>query len=236
MPGYTITFSRVIHLSHVIAPGMPQWPGDPPLAIGTTADLAAHGYRLRRVAIGEHSATHLNAPASFHADGAGVDAYPAEALVVAAVCIDARRVAEADADYRLSPAGLAAWEASHGPVPAGALVILHTGWGERWADPRAFFNADAGGGMHFPGFSAAVVEVLIEQRKIGGIGIDTHGVDGGTDTTFAVNRRVLSTTRLVLENLANLEEMPTTGATVVVGPLRLKNGTGSPAAVLALVP
>lgn len=232
----TITYSRVVHLSHVIAPDMPQWPGDPPLEITTVAERAAHGYSLRRVAIGEHSGTHFNAPLSFCEGGTAMHAVGADALIAPAVVLDARSQAAADPDYLALPADLAAWERAHGRMPAGSMVLLLTGWAARWSEPTAFFNVDADGCMHFPGFSPELADMLVDQRHIAGIGIDTHGVDGGRDRRFAVNARVLRRARLVVENLANVDRLPPTGATLVIGVLRLRDGCGSPAAVLALVP
>ena len=89
--------------------------------------------------------------------------------------------------------------------------------------------------MHFPGFGVDAAKLLIEKRNIAGIGIDTHGVDGGKDTSFSVNRLILNKPRIVLENLTNLEQLPHTGITVVLGILRLQGGSGSPGGVIALV-
>src|SRR6476469_3490735 len=68
----TINYSRVIHLSHGINPQIPQWPNDPPVEFEPAAELDKDGYYLRRFSMGEHSATHINAPNSFHADGVGI--------------------------------------------------------------------------------------------------------------------------------------------------------------------
>lgn len=231
----SIQYRRVIHLSHVLAPAMPQWPGDPPLQLDPVATLATHGYALRRLTVGEHSGTHANAPSSFHASGVAIDAYPAEALVAPAVVIDVSAAAARDADHRLGLAELAGWEARHGRVPAGAVVLVHSGWAARWDDPRRFLNAGADGRMHFPGVSLAAAEWLVAERGVAGLGIDTHGIDGGDAEMFTVNAHVLERPRLLLENLANLDQLPATGATIVVGVLRLHAGTGSPAAVLAFL-
>lgn len=236
MRRHTITYTRVVHLSHVIAPGMPEWPGDPPLELAAVADRATHGYYQRRVALGEHSATHVNAPLTFHAAGAAIDTYAAPSLVVPAVLVDVRTAAAANCDYLASLADLAAWERAHGVVPAGSMVLLHTGWASRWCNREAFLNADASGTMHFPGFSLELADWLVERRGVAGIGIDTHGVDGGLDDRFTVNARVLEHARLVVENLANLDHLPPTGTTLVLGVLRLRDGSGSPAAVMAFVP
>ena len=171
----------------------------------------------------------------FHAGGAPIDAYPAESLVRPAAVIDIIAAAARDADHRLTVDEIAAWESAHGPIVAGALVLVHSGWASRWGDPARFLNRGAAGRLHFPGVSLAAAEWLLGERGVSGIGIDTHGIDGGDAETFAVNARVLEQPRLVLENLANLDRLPPTGATIVVGVLRLRGGTGSPAAVLALV-
>jgi kynurenine formamidase len=232
----TITYHRVIDLSHIIHPNIPLWPGDPQVRADTVATLAQDGYFLRQIAIGEHSSTHMNAPISFHAGGADIASYPAEALVAPAVVIDVRGQARENADYLLTSADVFAWEAQHGDVPAGAVVLLLTGWSARWGEPASFIGTDADGAMHFPGFSEESVDFLLGQRAIAGVGIDTHGVDGGRDETLAVNQRVLQESRIVLENLTNLEALPARGATLVIGILHWRGGAGSPASVLAFIP
>lgn len=232
----TLTYSRVISLSHVIHEQIPCWAGDPSIELTTVADLASEGYQLRKLTIGEHSATHINAPASFYQRGIGIDAYSPESLIAAAIVIDIRDRVLHNPDYILTLSDIALWEQQHGTIAAGSLVLLNTGWEIRWHDPTAFFNVDRAGTAHFPGFGLEAVEFLLEQRQIAGIGIDTHGVDPGNDSTFAVNRLVLSQPRIVLENLANLGQLPAMGTTIVIGVLPLQGGTGSPVSVLALLP
>ncbi|MBW4682886.1 MAG: cyclase family protein [Microcoleus vaginatus WJT46-NPBG5] len=223
----TINYSRVIHLSHGINPQIPQWPNDPPVEFEPAAELDKDGYYLRRFSMGEHSATHINAPNSFHADGVGIDAYSAESLVVSAVVINIRTQSTTNPDYALTIADVLAWEQQHGKILAGSVVLLYTGWLEKWLNPVAFLNE-----MHFPGFAAETTRFLLDERQIAGVGIDTHGVDG-SDTTFATNRQVLKRQGIVLENLTNLDRLPPTGTTLVIGILRLREGSGSPAAVMA---
>lgn len=231
-----LTYSRVIHLSHVIDPDIPQWPGDPPVEFETVAELEKDGYYLRRFSLGEHSATHMNAPSSFYSGVMGIDQYPAESLVVPAVVMDVRDKVAVNPDYALAPNDILVWEQQHGLVSAGSVVLLYTGWLDLWSNPDAFLNQDIGGEMHFPGFGSDATQFLLHERQIAGVGIDTHGVDSGQDTTFATNRMVLEQLRLVLENLTNLDQLPPKGTTLVIGVLRLRGGSGSPAAVMALVP
>ncbi|MEB3177838.1 MAG: cyclase family protein [Nostocaceae cyanobacterium] len=230
------TYSQVIHLSHVIDEDIPQWQGDPLVEFETVATLGNDGYYLRRFSMGEHSATHINAPKSFYSNGAGIDTYPADKLVQKAVVIDIRNQATANPDYALIVNDVLAWEEKHGEIPPNCLVLLHTGWQEKWRDKKAFFNQDKARSLHFPGFGGDATQFLLEERQIAGLGIDTHGVDPGQDTTFTSNRLVLAKPRIVLENLTNLDKLPPHGSTLVIGILRLRGGSGSPAAVMALVP
>jgi kynurenine formamidase/alkylation response protein AidB-like acyl-CoA dehydrogenase len=228
--------SSVIHLSHIIDTDIPQWQGDPPVEFNPVAELEKDGYYLRCFSLGEHSATHMNAPKSFDSFGVGIDKYPAESLVVSAVVIDIRAQSTVNSDYVLTVADVLAWEEEYGEIPAGGVVILYTGWQEKWRDKDAFFNQDAQGVLHFPGFGIDATQFLLDERQIAGVGIDTHGVDSGQDTTFAINRLVLEKPRIVLENLTNLDQLPPLGARLAIAPLLLRGGSGSPVGVLALVP
>ncbi len=233
---HTITYSRVIHLSHVIDSNIPQWPGDPSIEFATIAELQQDGYYLRRFSLGEHSATHINAPNSFHSSGVGIDQYSPQSLVVPGIVIDIRETTVINPDYALTIADVLAWEEQYGTISPGSVILLNTGWQNKWWDENAFFNRDTQGIMHFPGFNSDAIRFLLDERQIGGVGTDTHGVDPGKDNSFATNRLVLEEPRIVLENLTNLDQLPPKGTTLVIGILRLRDGSGSPAAVLALVP
>ncbi|OKH46480.1 cyclase [Calothrix sp. HK-06] len=227
--------NNIIHLSHVINNNIPQWQGDPPVKFTPAAQIETHGYFLRELTIGEHSATHINAPISFYKDGASIDQYPAESLLASAVVIDTSTQATINPDYMLNISDILDWEQQHGKIPHECVVLLNTGWSEKWHDPSAFMCEDANGNMHFPGFGAEATKFLLRERQIAGVGIDTHGVDGGLDTTFTINRMVLEKPRIVLENLTNLDKLPVRGFKIVVAPLLLQKGSGSPVGVLAIL-
>ncbi len=205
-----------------------------------TARIEQEGYNLRRFAMGEHTGTHLSAPSCFYADGPTIDAYAPGSLVVPAEVIDLRQNALGHPDYACSRRDLREWEAGHGRIPGGSVVLALTGWGEKWGDPAEYLGEylgqKAGPGLHFPGFGIDAARFLLEQRGIAGLGIDTHGVDPGQDSSFAVSKLLLEQPRIVLANLNGLDQLPPTGTMLVIGILRLRGGSGSPASVIALIP
>ena len=232
----TISFTSIVDLSWPIQPGIPLWPGDPAVEFQVVANLDADGYFMRRFSMGEHSATHMNAPSSFYPNGISVDQYPPESLVAPAAVIDGRRPASSDADYTLGIDDVLAWEKEHGPVRQGSILLLFTGWQDKWSQTNAYLGGDGPGALHFPGFGQDAARYLLAERGVLGLGIDTHGVDGGQDKTFSINKLVLQKPRIVVENLCNLDMLPPTGATLVIGLPRLEGGSGAPVAVLAFVP
>ena len=61
---------------------------------------------------------------------------------------------------------------------------MWAGFEYRWDDPAAYLNADAAGQFHYPGFAPDAVRWLVEHRSVGALGIDTIGIDPGTEATF----------------------------------------------------
>ena len=236
-PGYigAISRSRLVNLSHPISLRIPCWPGDPPPEFEDWSGIQRDGYYLRRFSMSEHAGTHLTAPASFYADGRTVDEFSPEELVRPAVVIDMRQQCQTNRDYALTVDDLTTWESRHSPVPAGSIALLLTGWAERWGNPREYLGTDADGGLHFPGFGPDAAALLVNERRVAGLGTDTAGVDPGIDGSFTISRLALAQPRIVLENLANLYQLPPTGAVLVIGLLPLEGGSGSPAAVTAFL-
>ena len=232
----SITYGRVVDLTHPIRPGVPQWHGDPHVEFETVASIDEAGYRLRRFSMGEHSGTHLSTPSAFWHDGIGPDQIPGESLIAGAVAIDVSELAMRDPDYALSVDAIKGWERRNGEVSSGCIVLLFTGWERYWDEPGRFINAGPDGIMHFPGFGMEAARYLLERRGASGLGIDTHGIDPGVNAELSVSRLALAKRALVLECLNNLSALPPYGATVVIGRLPLVGGSGSPASVLALVP
>jgi kynurenine formamidase len=191
--------------------------------------------------IGEHVGTHLDAPIHWVTgkDGDDVASISPHRLVGPACVVDKTAETEADNGYLLTVADLEAWEQDNGRVPDGAWVLFRTGWQSRAQDEAAFLNAGENGPVT-PGPDVEASRWLAQERNISGFGVETVGIDagaaGGMDPPFPLHNFLLGAGRLGVTQLANLDQLPITGALIVVSPLKLVGGTGSPSRVFALVP
>jgi kynurenine formamidase len=159
-------------------------------------------------------------------------------LVGPAVVIDKSAEAAQDPDYLLTVDQVRAFEAENGAIPEGAWLLLRTGWDARAHDQDAFLNV-TDGQPHTPGIDAECARWLAQESPVVGVGVETVGTDagaaGGFDPPFPVHHFVLGAGKYGLTQLANLAELPPVGAVVIVAPLKLAGGTGSPTRALALV-
>jgi kynurenine formamidase len=235
--------AKPIDLTHSFDEKTIYWPNAPStfkltkLADGTTE--GGYYYRTNSFCAPEHGGTHLDAPSHFARDGWAADQIPISHLVAPAVVIDVAKKAEADPDYRLSAADLRDWEKRHGAVPAGAIVLLRTGWDQRWPDRKRYLGDDTPGRtteLHFPSYGKDAVEVLVRERHVGAIGVDTASIDYGPSKDFIVHQIANGANVPGLENLANLDQVPGTGAWVVALPMKIAGGSGGPLRIVALVP
>jgi kynurenine formamidase len=227
---------RMVDIGHALGPDNPAWPGDEhPFEATLNASIEMDGYFTRKFSSLEHFGTHLDAPAHFIAGGWTVDQIPAERMFGPAVVLDVREEGRGDADYRLAPEKIMQWEARHGGFAAGSIVVLRTGWAERWGDAARYRNADAQGTMHFPGYSVEAVKVLIE-RGVVGLTIDDLSVDYGASKDYAVHQLSHGAGLYHVENLADVSALPEAGAYLLVAPIKLEGGSGGPARVFAFLP
>ena len=226
---------RVVDLTQPLHAGTVMWPGAPAPTAETILTVADDGFYNRKVSFMEHSGTHFDAPAHMVEGTATVDQIDADRLVRPAVMIDISGAAAGKPDSILTLEQVREFEAQHGRIPDGAAVLLRTGWEEFNTDAARY--AGAPGPLRFPGFGADAARFLVEERAAVGLGVDTLGIDPGATEDFVVHRQVSHPQGVWhLEGLMNLSQLPPLGAWIVVGVLKLVDGSGSPARVLALVP
>lgn len=191
---------------------------------------------MNRFTTGEHTGTHVDAPSHFVQGQKSVDALTLNQLSGPLSVIDLTRKSAADSNAVLTVEDISIAEQKHGAITANGFVVIRTGWGERWKDPVRYANADPKGVLHFPGVSVEAARFLLKQRQARGIGIDTLSCDPGNSTGFEEHHAVLGAGKVNLENLANLDQIPVRGAWLFAAGLPVRNGTGAPARVFALVP
>jgi kynurenine formamidase len=232
----TRQFKSVVDLTHTMTPEFPTFFGVPGLEMEKQFDFKKDGYNLYWWRIIEHAGTHIDAPMHFSENGMTADKIPADALVVPLAVVDVAAKAAQDPDYQLTQQDLAAWERRHGRLPANACVAMHAGWARHVADPAKYTGKDAGGSFHFPGFAPEATAWLLKERRVAGIAVDTLSLDFGASKDFRSHALWLPAGRWGLENVANLDKVPPSGSTLVVGTAKVRDATGGPTRLIALVP
>jgi kynurenine formamidase len=233
--------TKLVDLTHPFDEKAIYWPTAKPFAWEKESwgrNAQGDWYTAGRYSASEHGGTHLDAPIHFDEGKQTVDQIPVDKLVGPAVVIDVSEAVAKDRDHRLTPSDIAAWEAKHGQIPAGSIVLVRTGWQKHWGDKLAYLGTDKPGdtaNLHFPGISKEAA-VVLGQRKIDAVGLDTPSLDHGPSKDFAAHRAFAAANVYGLENVANLDRLPPVGATLIALPMKIKGGTGGPTRILAILP
>jgi kynurenine formamidase len=241
---------RIVDLTQPLGPATPVI-GLPPIfaaSPGVSIDVISRydetgpAWYWNTLRFGEHTGTHFDAPIHWvtgkDLPQNACDTIPARRFVGPACVIDVTADVARDADFLLTVERIEQWEREHGAIPAGAWVLLHTGWSRR-TDPAAFVNV-AADGPHNPGFDARASRLLAKERDVLGVGVETIGTDAGQaaafDPPFPNHTIMHGAGKFGLASLCNLDQLPPTGAIVIAAPLKIVNGSGSPLRVIALTP
>ena len=222
----------------------PMFASSPGMSMETISRFDDRGpaWYWNTIRMGEHTGTHFDAPVHWitgkDLPDNTCDTIPARRFIGPACVIDVTAEVERNPDFLLTPDDVVAWEGKHGKIPAGAWVLLRTGWSER-GDPKAFLNV-ADDGPHSPGFHASTSTLLARERDVLGVGVETIGTDAGQAGTFDPpfpNHGIMhGAGKFGLASLKNLDQLPPIGAIVIAAPLKIVGGSGSPLRVLAITP
>jgi len=234
---------RIVDLTHAFDADTVYWPTAEGFWLEEDFRGPTEGgywYEANRFCAAEHGGTHLDAPVHFARGRHAADEVPLERLVGRAVTIDVSAAALADASHEVSVRELRGWEGEHGRIPAGAIVLLHTGYGRYWPDRARYMGTDRRGpdavaDLRFPGLHPDAARWLVEEREIGAVGIDTPSIDTGSSTLFWSHRILFERNVPAFENLANLDRLPARGFTVVALPMKIRGGSGGPLRAIALL-
>jgi kynurenine formamidase len=240
--GHLLT-GEIVDLSHSYGDRTVFWPTADGFRLEKVADGVTAGgyyYAANNFFASEHGGTHLDAPLHFAEGRQAVDEIPLERLIGRAVIVDVTRQSEANADYQVTVDDLQTWEREHGQIPAGAILLLRTGFSRRWPDAARYLGTAARGAeavaqLHFPGLHPDAARWLVANRRVNALGIDTASIDYGQSTAFESHRVLYEQNIPAFENLTQLERLPVTGATVIALPMKIERGSGAPLRAIAIV-
>ena len=245
-PDYSAVFDgsggRWIDLSYAYSEETLYWPTEDgfqleELAYGETE--SGYFYSSYKISTAEHGGTHLDAPIHFSRGGMSAEQIPLDRLIAPAVVVDV--AARATPDYLIDVGDLEEWERTHGRIPDGAILLLRTGWGERWPDRLGYLGTERTGPeavaeLHFPGIHPEAARWITDQRNVAAVGIDTPSIDYGQSTGFEAHVIIYGSNIPGFENVANLQEIPEVGAFVVALPMKVAGGSGGPLRIVAFIP
>jgi kynurenine formamidase len=197
-------------------------------------------YAANRFRAAEHGGTHIDAPIHFHDQRNTVDQIELSRLVGEAVVVDVSAKCAADPDYEISVADLRAWEETHDRQLVDVIVLLRTGWSERWPDRQAYLGTDLRGTegvaqLHFPGLAPEAAQWLTEHRAPKAVGIDTASIDHGQSTHFQSHVTLCGHNVPAFENVAHLNRLPPHGALLIALPMKIAGGSGAPLRMVAVI-
>ena len=238
------TGAEWIDMTYVLDENTVFWPTARPFeleVVSAGVTDAGYYYGANNFCTAEHGGTHLDAPIHFSAGKQTADQIPVDRLVGPAIVLDASQAAAADPDYLIKVRDLEAWEADHGAIPDGSILLLRTGWGAHWPDRGRYLGTTKTGEeaipeLHFPGLDPAAASWLVENRNIDAIGIDTASIDYGQSTLFETHRILLAENIPAFENVASLDRLPEMGSYVIGLPMKIRRGTGGPLRLLGVLP
>ena len=234
----------IVDLSHAYGSDTVFWPTAEPFKLTVVNDgvtPAGYYYAANNFSTAEHGGTHIDAPVHFAKGKHAVDEIPLDSLVGPAVVVDVTDASTLDADYLVKVSDIEQFEAANGRIPDGAILLIRTGFSQRWPDAAKYLGtADRGAGavanLHFPGVDPATTRWIVEHRRIKALGIDTASIDFGQSTNYETHQLLYARNIPGLENLTSLEKLPPTGATVVALPMKIKGGSGAPLRAIAILP
>ena len=234
---------RVVDLSHPFDQTSVYWPTAEPFKLETDFEGVTdkgYFYSAYRYSAAEHGGTHIDAPVHFAKSHNSVDQIPLEQLIGDAIVIDVSSQCATNRDYLVSVADFQNWEKKNGQIKPGTIVFLRTGFSKFYPDRKQYLGTDERGAeavakLHFPGLDPAAARWLTQNRSIKAIGLDTASIDYGQSTLFESHRALFEKDIPALENVANLDQLPEKGFSVIALPMKIKGGSGGPVRIVAFV-
>ena len=235
---------RVVDLTHSFERRTVYWPTARRFRLQEVAEgetEAGYFYAANNFSAAEHGGTHIDAPIHFFRGRRTTDRVPLEQLIGEAVVVDVSAQSRRNRDYQVTTGDLTRWESQNGALPAGAMVILRTGFGRFWPDRERYMGTaergqEAVAKLHFPGLHPNAARWLVRNRSVKAVGLDTPSIDYGQSKSFLTHRILARDNVPAFENLANLDRLPVRGAILIALPMKIRGGSGGPLRAIAIVP
>lgn len=235
---------QLVDLTHVYDADTPFWPTADGFQLEVDFKGVTEGgywYEANTFRTAEHGGTHLDAPVHFAEGMHATEEIELERLVAPGVVVDVSGDALENPDYRVTVADLQAWEALHGAIPDGHILLLRTGYARYWPDRVRYMGTDQRGAdavplLHFPGLDPEAAQWLVDNRRIAALGIDTPSIDHGQSGDFMTHRVLFAANIPAFENVADMSALPSTGFNIMALPMKIAGGSGGPLRIVAVVP
>jgi kynurenine formamidase len=234
---------RVVDLTYAFDENTVYWPTAQSFKLETDFEGVTdkgYFYSAYRYSAAEHGGTHLDAPVHFAKGRYTSDQLPLQQLMGAAIVVDVTSQCANNPDYLVSVADFENWERRNGRIRPGTIVLLRTGFGKFYPDRKKYLGTDERGAeavakLHFPGLDPAAARWLTQNRSINAIGLDTASIDHGQSTLFESHRILFEKNIPAFENVANLDQLPLKGFSVIALPMKIKGGSGGPLRIVAIL-
>jgi kynurenine formamidase len=234
---------RVIDLTYAFDANSVYWPTAEQFKLETDFEGVTdkgYFYSAYRFSAAEHGGTHLDSPVHFAKGHLTVDELPLDRLMGPAIVIDVTTKCATNPDYLVSVADFENWEKQNGRIAPDTIVLLRTGFGKFYPDRKKYLGTDERGAdavpkLHFPGLDPEAARWLTQNRSIKAIGLDTASIDRGQSTLFESHRILFDKNIPAFENVANLDQLPVKGFSVIALPMKIKGGSGGPLRIVALL-
>ena len=236
--------THYIDLSHELSDKTLNWPGQKNFKPSDTYEENLPGnasVRTRDFQATEHTGTHIDAPVHFSKGHIDISQVKLSQLIGPAIQVDVHNKVKSNPDYQIDIPDFLEWEKKYGLIPPNSIIMLNTGYDKYWNDFKKYSGTsrtdkDAATDFHFPGLHPKAAEWLVNQRKVKAVGIDTFSIDYGKTNNFPTHQILTNKDIPIFENVCHLDELPPNHFNIFAMPLKIKNGTGSPARIAAELP
>lgn len=221
---------NIIDLTHALTPGIPTWDGDCGFVQTIKCDYSdcttEVKFRTQEIKMKAGIGTHLDAPLHCFLTGKPIEELELENLIAPCVMIDVS--SKVHEEYEVHQSDIEEFEKKHGIISPESFVIIHTGWGKFWNQPKKYRN-----NLLFPSISKQAATYLLE-RQIVGLGIDTLSPDCPKNG-YPVHCLLLGAGKYIVENVAHAHTLPAIGSYSCVLPLKTMGATEAPVRLIALI-